>query len=138
MSRQLKLLVFAAVVAVALVATAATAARARAPGPLRVTVDIVAAGHDEIAQPANLAVRAGGTTTIVFRNHTRAFHTFTIRALGISVLVRPAYANGVLRSTRVSFVAPYGTYEWRCLICATSAHPHMHAMRGKVYAIVNT
>jgi hypothetical protein len=136
MSRQLRLLAFAAAVVCALVATATTAARARAPGPMRVTVDIVSAGQDEIAQSANFAIRAGGTTTVVFRNHTQAFHTFTIRALGISVLVRPAPRHGV-RLTSVSFVAPYGVYEWRCMICATRAHPHMHAMRGKVYAIVN-
>jgi plastocyanin len=132
----LTFLAFAALVAAALVATAATAAHARARAPMRVTVDIVSAGHDEIALPANLAIRAGGTTTIVFRNHTRAFHTFTIRALGVSVLVRPANRNGV-RSTSVSFVAPYGTYEWRCVICGTAVHGHMHAMRGMVYAIVN-
>ena len=136
MSRSLRLFAFALVVATALVATAATAARARAPGPMVVTFDIYAAGHDEIAQPANLAIRAGGTTKIIVRNHTALFHTFTIRALGISLLVRPAHGN-VVRSASVTFVAPYGVYEWRCLLCATPAHPHMHAMRGKVYAIIN-
>ena len=95
-----------------------------------------AAGSDETALPAAFAIRAGGTTTIVFRNHTQVFHTFTIRALGISVLVRPARPHGV-RTTTVSFVAPYGVYEWRCVLCASSSHPHMHAMGGKVYAIVN-
>jgi hypothetical protein len=135
MSRPLRLLAFV-LVAAALVATAATAARVRAPSAMVVTVDIYTAGHDEIAQPANLAIRAGGTTTIIVRNHTPLFHTFTIRALGISVLVRPAHGN-VARSASVSFVAPYGVYEWRCMLCATPAHPHMHAMRGKVYAIVN-
>ena len=134
MYRKLPLLVFSAVVGVALAATVATAAPSHAP--LRVTVDIVAAGHDEVAMPANLAIRAGGMTTIVIRNHTKAFHTFTIRPLGISVLVRPATANGV-RATSVTFLAPFGTYEWRCVICASSAHPHMHVMQGKVYAIVN-
>jgi hypothetical protein len=136
MSRQLRLLVPAAVLVVALVATATTAARARGPGPMRVTVDVFSAGQDEIVQPASFAIRAGGVTTVVFRNHTRAFHTFTVRALGISVLVWPAPKHGV-RSTSVTFIAPFGVYEWRCLICATPAHPHMHAMRGKVYAIVN-
>jgi hypothetical protein len=136
MSRQVRLLVFAAVVAIALVATAATAALAHAPGPMVVTVDIYAAGHNEVARPANLAIRTGGTTRIIVRNHTPLFHTFTIRALGISVLVPPAYGH-VVRSTSVSFVAPYGVYEWRCVLCATSAHPQMHAMKGKVYAIVN-
>lgn len=136
MFRQLRLLAFAVVVASALVATAATAALARAPGPMVVTVDIYAAGHNEVAQPANLAIRAGGTTRIVVRNHTPLFHTFTIRGLGISVLVRPAHGN-VVQSTSVSFVAPYGIYEWRCVLCATTAHPRMHAMRGKVFAIVN-
>jgi hypothetical protein len=136
MSRSLRLLAVALAVAVALVTAAATAARARAPGPMVVTVDIYLSGHDEIAQPANLAIRTGGATTIIVRNHTPLFHTFTIRALGISLLVRPAHGN-VTRSASVTFVAPYGTYEWKCLLCATSAHPHMHAMRGKVYAIVN-
>src|SRR5665213_2470610 len=131
MSSQLRLLAFV-LVAAALVATAATAARARAPSAMVVTVDIYTAGHDEIAQPANVAIRAGGTTTIIVRNHTPLFHTFTIRALGISVLVRPAHGN-VVRLASVSFVAPYGVYEWRCLLCATPAHPHMHVMRGKVY-----
>lgn len=136
MSRSLRLFAFAVVVAVALVATAATAARARAPGPMVVTVDIYMSGHDEIAQPANLAVRSGGTTRIIVRNHTPLFHTFTIRALGISLLVRPAH-GGVARSASVTFVAPYGIYEWKCLLCATAAHPRMHVMRGEVYAIVN-
>jgi hypothetical protein len=136
MSRQMRFLALAAVLAVALVVTAATGARVKGAGPLRVTVDIVSVGHDGVAQPAIFAIRAGGTTTIVFRNHTQVFHTFTIRALGISVLVRPAHRNGV-RVTTVSFVAPAGVYEWRCVICTTPAHPHMHAMQGKVYAIIN-
>ena len=69
--------------------------------------------------------------TLTIRNHTKQFHTFTVRALGIAVLVRP------LRSTSVTFVAPYGVYRWRCVICASHAHPHMHAMVGRMYAIIN-
>jgi plastocyanin len=136
--RSPRILVLALVAVSALVVSSAMAARARgAPGPMVVVVDIYAAGHDEVAQPANLAVRAGGTTKIIVRNHTRLFHTFTIKALGISLLVRPAQGN-VARSTSVTFVAPYGIYEWRCVLCASTSHPRTHAMRGKVYAIVNT
>lgn len=135
MARQLKLVVLALALVGALVAASATAG-ARAGAPLRVTIDISAAGNDGIAQPADFAIRAGGTTTLVIRNHTQLFHTFTIRALGLSVLVRPAPAHGV-RTTTVSFVAPYGVYVWKCVLCSSSTHPRMHAMRGKAYAIVN-
>lgn len=137
MPHRSRLLVFALIAALALVATAATAARTHAAGPLRVTVDIVANGHDEVATPANLAVRSGGSTTLVLRNHTHLFHTFTIPALGISVLVRPATSRGAW-TTSVTFIAPYGVYAWHCVLCDSPAHPHMHAMTGKVYAIVNT
>jgi plastocyanin len=136
MTRSLRFLVLTAVLGAAVAATAATAASTRAAAPMRVTVDIFPAGHDEITQPANIAVRAGGTVEITFRNHTQLQHTFTIKALGISVLIQRA-AKGSVKLTTVSFVAPYGVYEWRCMFCAGGAHPHMHAMGGKVYAIVN-
>ncbi|MGZ4290957.1 MAG: hypothetical protein ACXVQQ_00025 [Gaiellaceae bacterium] len=129
MSRTLRL--FTAV-ALAAGAVAATGTAASAPAqPMRVVVVISAHGNAESASPANFAIRSSGTVTVTIRNTTRLFHTFTIRALGISVLVRP------LRSASVTFVAPQGVYEWRCVLCSSSAHPHMHAMRGKVYAIVN-
>jgi nitrous oxide reductase len=98
---------------------------------MHVTIDITAAGTAENATPANFAVRSGGTVTLTFRNHTNLFHTFTVRALGISVLLRP------MRATSVTFVAPYGVYVWRCVICSTAAHPRAHAMRGNMYAIVD-
>ena len=103
MIRPLKLLTFAAVLAYALVGTAATAGSTRAAAPMRVTVNVFAVGNDESTEPANLAVRAGGT----------------------------------VQTTSVSFVAPYGVYEWRCMFCDTATHPHTHAMKGKVYAIIN-
>ncbi len=135
MTRPLKFLAFATVLGLAL-ATAGTAGSTHAAAPMRITVDIFAAGNDESTQPANVAVRSGGTVQITFRNHTHMFHTFTIKALGVSVLIRPAHGNGV-RTTSVSFVAPYGVYEWQCVLCATATHPHTHAMHGKVYAILN-
>jgi heme/copper-type cytochrome/quinol oxidase subunit 2 len=98
---------------------------------MHVVIVISASAAGETASPANFAIRSGGTVRVTIRNTTRLFHTFTVHALGINVLVRP------LRSTSVTFVAPKGIYEWRCVLCASSAHPHMHAMRGKVYAIVN-
>ena len=136
MIRPLKLLTVVAVLAYTLVGTAATAGSTRAAAPMRVTVNVFAVGNDESTEPANLAVRAGGTVQITFRNHTHMFHTFTIKALGISVLIRPAQGTGV-QTTSVSFVAPYGVYEWRCMFCDTATHPHTHAMKGKVYAIIN-
>jgi plastocyanin len=111
---------------------APTATSAAPPAVMRVTIDIRSIGHgDEAATPANIAVRAGGTVTITFRNHTRLFHTFTVSRLGMSILLPPR------RSTSVTFVASYGVYKWHCLLCATKAHPHVHAMRGSVYAIIN-
>ena len=123
----------AAVAAVAaLSGAAATGLAATSPAqPMRVTIDIAAAGADGVVVPDNFAVRSGGTVTVTFRNHTALFHTFTIRALGISVLLRPH------RSESVTFAAPHGVYLWRCVICGTRAHPHSHAMRGLMYAIVN-
>ena len=130
MSRTLRL--FAAVAVVAAVAAAAWTAAPAAARPMHVVVVISTHGADETASPANFAIRSGGTVTVTIRNTTRLFHTFTIRALGISVLVHP------LRSTSVTFVAPKGIYEWRCVLCSSSAHPRTHAMRGKVFAIINT
>ena len=128
-----------AVVAVAFGALAAGAGVAARPAaePMRLTVDISAAGHDGVVSPSTFAIRAGGTVTLTFRNHTRQFHTFTIPKLGISVLIRPA-AGAAPRLTSATFVVPYGVYDWECVLCASGVHHQMHVMRGKMYAIVNT
>ncbi len=127
--KALRLLALAVVLAAALAAPTAVASP---PASMRLVIDIRStAGGDEAALPSNFAVRAGGTVTVVFRNHTRLFHTFTISRLGISRLIRPA------RTTKVTFVVPYGVYGWECLFCASRAHPNMHPMRGTMYAIVN-
>lgn len=123
-----------AVLAVVLAVGAVAAGTAAAPAPpvaMHVTLDIVALHHDGVAEPANIAVRAGGTVQLTVRNHTGLFHTFTIRALGVTLLVPPH------RTGTTSFVAPYGVYAWRCVICSTAGHPRMHRMGGEVYAIVN-
>lgn len=125
--RPLVRLLVMCVVLVAALTTARTTA-ANVP-PMHATIDV---GRTDIATPANFAVRAGGTTIITFRNHTRLFHTFTIRALGVSVLIRPE------RSTSIKLVVPYGVYTWSCEICAGGAHGSMHSMYGRMYAIVNT
>ena len=130
MTRSVRLFATVAVVLAAGAVATATAA-APAPATMRVTLDIVAAGHDGVAEPANFAVRAGGTVSLTVRNHTGLFHTFTIRALGITLLVPPH------RSVKTTFVAPYGVYNWRCVVCGTSGHPQMHRMGGRMYAIVN-
>jgi plastocyanin len=133
MTRWLQVLAVAVLATLAFSAT--STARPRVPGAMRLTININAAGMNEAALPANIAVRAGGTVTVVFRNHTQLFHTFTIRGLGLSRLIQPA-RGGHATTTRVTFVAPYGVYTWRCLLCASSAHPHTHWMGGKVYAII--
>ncbi len=100
----------------------------------RLTITI--ALGDQVALPANFAIRPGARVVVTFRNHTHAFHTFTIRALGISVLIAPAKgdAPGI---TKTSFEIPaYGVYSWRCVLCAAGAHSRMHEMSGKIYAIV--
>lgn len=125
---------FLTVAAAAVLSGAAVAGGLAAPStapPMHVTLVIAPAGHDESARPANFAVRAGGSVTLTLRNETRVFHTFTIPGLGISVLLRP------LHTTSVTFVVPYGVYRWGCVICASGAHPHMHQMGGKMYAIIN-
>lgn len=131
MTRSLRLL---AATTVALAAGAVVGGTAAAPTPagaMRVTLDIVSVRGDGVATPANFAVRSGGTVTLTVRNHTGFFHTFTVRALGLRLLVPPH------RSATTSFVAPYGVYTWRCVICASGAHPLMHRMGGRMYAIVN-
>jgi len=124
-------LVAATIAALALAAAGAAAAGPAPAQPMRVTIDIARMGVDGTVVQSNFAVRAGGAVTLTIRNHTHVFHTFTVRALGISVVARPS------RTTTVRFVAPYGVYRWRCVICTTAAHPHSHAMGGKMYAIVN-
>lgn len=133
-----RLLLLAALASVAalLIATAASSQRPRVPGVMQLTMSVYPAGTDEQTLPENIAVRAGGTVTITFRNYTRRFHTFTIRALDLTALLRPARSAKSPSVTRLTFIAPYGVYTWRCLFCATHVHPGTHPMQGKVYAIV--
>jgi len=53
------------------------------------------------------------------------------------LLIRPA-RGGSPRTTSITFVAPYGVYSWECVLCASGAHGHMHAMHGMMYAIIDT
>jgi plastocyanin len=126
-----------ALVSALVAAAAAGSAQRSVPTTMQLTIDITASNVNEAAQPANIAVRAGGTVTITFRNYTRLTHTFTMPALGISALIKPRHGD-VAGVSHVTFVVPYGVYEWRCMFCKGSAHPHVHAMQGKVYAIINT
>jgi uncharacterized cupredoxin-like copper-binding protein len=136
MSTRVRLLTFLAVVVAALAASSTGFGRTHAVQAMQVTIDIRSQGSIEVASPANIAVRAGGKVTITIRNHTRLFHTFTMSRLGLSAIVRPA-THGTAGVAKLTFIAPYGVYTWRCLLCDTPAHPHLHAMKGTVYAIVN-
>lgn len=138
MRASLSIAAFSAVFVALFVATTTAGARQRSlPSTMHLTIDIYATGADEHAQPANIAVRAGGTVTITFRNYSGLSHTFSMPGLGISALI-PARHGQRAGTSHVTFVIPYGVYEWRCLFCSGRAHPHVHAMKGKVYAIVNT
>jgi plastocyanin len=133
-----KLILLAAIAAVAALTftTTASSEQARVKGAMHLTMSIYPAGADEQTLPANIAVRAGGTVTITFRNYTHRFHTFTIRALGVSALIWPATRGKSVALSHVTFVAPYGVYTWRCLFCGTHMHSGTHPMEGKVYAII--
>jgi plastocyanin len=135
MPMSLRFLVLVAVVTGALVSGTTTAQPS--VSPMQLTIDISARAHDGVVLPSNFAVRAGGTVTLTFRNHTHLFHTFTVRELGISVLIRPAVGASP-RLTTITFVPRYGVYSWECVLCSAGAHPAMHVMHGKMYAIVNT
>ena len=123
--------VVAAVAATGAVAVVSGAAAPAAAPPMPVTLEIRSLGQDGVVTPATFAVRAGGTVRLTLRNDTALFHTFTVKELGISVLLRPH------RATTITFVPPYGVYHWRCVLCPSSAHPRAHPMRGTMYAIVN-
>lgn len=139
MSTPSRLLLLALVASAATLTLTATAGSQRLSpqGAMHLTMNIRPLGADETTLPANIAVRAGGTVTITFRNYTHRAHTFTIRALGIAALIRPAREGENVAVSHVTFVAPYGVYTWRCLFCATSMHPGTHSMHGKMYAIIN-
>ncbi len=135
MSRKQAFVAAAAGAAVgAIVLWTAQPAPAGLPSVQRLTITI--AVGDVEAQPANFAVKPGVPIVVTFRNYTHEFHTFTVPGLGLSVLVRPA-KSGAPRLTRVRFTVPeYGVYTWRCVLCASGAHSQMHAMTGRIYAIV--
>ena len=120
--------------AAAIALSTVPAASASAPSVQRLTITI--ALGDQEALPANFAVRPGVPVVVTFRNYTHSFHTFAIRALGVSVLIAPA-KGGAPAVTRARFTVPeYGVYTWSCLICASGAHARMHAMTGRIYSIV--
>ena len=110
MSRLARLLVAVVAVAVATFAVAGTAGSQAPPaaGAMQLTMSIHPIGGDEQTVPDNVAIRAGGTVTITFRNYTHRFHTFTIRALGVSAEVEQQLASrGILEPFRIqSLVVP--------------------------------
>lgn len=125
---------------VALAALTATAALAIAPSagaslwpPQTVTMTITSGDR---ASPANVAVWPGVRVVVAIRNHSHAFHTFTIPALRVGALILPA-RGAAPQVTRVTFTAPrHGVVTWLCVICPSGIHGLEHAMTGKVYAMV--
>lgn len=99
-----------------------------------VTMSITKNG--EHALPMNIAVRPGEPVVLNVGNYSREFHTFTIPALGVSVLIRPAIGDWP-RVTTVRFTARklHGSISWFCVICPSGNHRQAHPMAGKVYVI---
>jgi hypothetical protein len=120
------------------VAATPGAATAAAGGAVTRTQHVsITIGAGDRTGEANFALVPGVPVRVAITNHTREFHTFTISALGLSALVRPAAAHAP-RTTVVTFTPnAYGTLAWHCAICPSGAHGQPHAMRGMLYLIVD-
>ena len=101
-----------------------------------ITVHIYPAQHGrEVVDVPNFAIEPGVHVTVRFVNHTRLWHTFTVPGLRVGAMIAPQ--DAAPRVTHVRFTAwRFGVFDWRCVLCESAAHPGVHQMRGKVYAII--
>jgi len=123
----------AVLVAVAALTTLALTASAPASLPLPQIVTMTITSNGDRAVPMSFAVRPGVPVVLNVSNYSHQFHTFTIRALGVSVLILPAKGSWP-RVTTVRFTTQRSV-SWLCVICPSGIHGHLHAMAGKVYTI---
>ncbi len=83
----------------------------------------------------NFAIQPGIPVRITLVNRTHDFHNFTVKALGVSMIVGPAHGS-VPGKASVTFVTQkYGVFDWTCLTCP-SGHAEKQPMGGKVYSII--
>jgi hypothetical protein len=131
MSRRSRIAVLAGVAALA---TLAPTASVRAGLPLPQYADMTVTRSGEHAVPMNFAVRVGQPVVLNVYNYSRQYHTFTVPALGVSVLILPAIGSWP-RVTTVRFTVPTlrAALSWRCAICPSGNHREPHAMGGRIY-----
>jgi len=92
--------------------------------------------HGEHVTPANFAVAPGIQIHVTFTNYTRMNHTFTVKGLGVSALIRAATGNTPTKTT-VTFTAhQYGSFSWACLLCPGQDGMNGAPMGGKIYSIL--
>lgn len=90
---------------------------------------------DRIQEP-NLALAPGVPVQLAVTNYTHEFHSFTVPALGLSVLVLPAHGHSPTTTT-VSFTSwSAGPLRWHCAICPSGMHGRRHEMSGTLYLVV--
>lgn len=121
-------------------ASAALAFLAAAPGvgagPHVQKVQIAIGAGDRVAEP-NVALAPGLPVRMTVVNRTHEFHTFTVPALGVSELIRPAHGSTPGRTTFTFTAKQWGEFAWHCLICPSGKHGRAHAMTGVLYLITD-
>lgn len=121
---------------IALVAVAPVAAPGARDGPRAQKIAITIRSGDRVGA-GNFALAPGVRVRVTVTNYTHQFHTFTVRALGVSELIWPARHHQP-RRTRFSFTArQWGSFPWHCLICPSGQHGLPRAMGGTLYVIVD-
>ena len=83
----------------------------------------------------NFAIQPGIPVRITLVNRTHAFHNFTVKALGVSMIVGPAHGSIATKATVTFVTQRYGVFDWTCLTCP-AGHAETQPMGGKVYSII--
>ena len=92
---------------------------------------------DDRAVPANFALAPGVPVELTITNRTHQFHTFSIPGLRVNVLVRPAHGKTPGKTTVTFLAHDFGTFSWLCQICPSGIHGRHHAMKGKIFMIID-
>ena len=125
----------AAALAAAALTSLAAGVAASSAGTHVQHVTLTIRSGDRIEEP-NLALAPGVPVRLAITNYTEEFHSFTVPALGLSVLVRPAHGQSPTTTT-VSFTSwTAGPLRWHCAICPSGMHGRRHAMSGLLYLVV--
>jgi hypothetical protein len=91
---------------------------------------------ERVVRP-NFAVEPGVPVRLSILNTTHRAHTFTIEALGLSVLIGPATGSAPATRTITFTTHGYGVLDWACLLCPDAHHEATtRQMGGKIYSII--